>query len=79
MTQGFRSVYPKTPRCPRVTSRTVASRGDVLVEVDHDDELTPDCVAELAAAFAGPRVDFAYSTCCEIKGRTPWGYSENFG
>jgi glycosyltransferase involved in cell wall biosynthesis len=37
----------------------LACRGDVLVEVDHDDELTPDCVAELAAAFADPRVDFA--------------------
>ncbi len=39
-----------------------ACRGDVLVEVDHDDELTPDCLTELAAAFSDPRVDFATRT-----------------
>ncbi len=57
----------------------LACRGDVLVEVDHDDELTPDCVAELAAAFADPRIDFAYSNCCEINEGKPWRYDERFG
>lgn len=57
----------------------MACRGDVLVEVDHDDELTPDCVAELAATFADPQVDFAYSNCCEINEGAPWKYDEKFG
>ncbi|RLS54827.1 MAG: glycosyltransferase [Planctomycetota bacterium] len=56
-----------------------ACRGDVLVEVDHDDELTPDCLAELAAAFSDPRVDFAYSNTCEIHDGQPWKYDEKFG
>lgn len=37
-------------------------RGDVLVEVDHDDVLTPDCLEELAAAYASdPNIGFVYS------------------
>ncbi len=56
-----------------------ACRGDVLVEVDHDDELTPDCLAELAATFSDPRVDFAYSNSCEIHDGKPWKYDEKFG
>lgn len=36
-------------------------RGDVLVEVDHDDQITPDCLEELAKAFEDPTVGFAYS------------------
>jgi glycosyltransferase involved in cell wall biosynthesis len=35
--------------------------GDVLVEVDHDDMITPDCLEELAKAYADPTVGFAYS------------------
>ena len=35
--------------------------GDVLVEVDHDDQITPDCLEELAMAFKDPDVGFAYS------------------
>jgi len=35
--------------------------GDVLVEVDHDDQITPDCLEELAKAFKDPEVGFAYS------------------
>ena len=36
-------------------------RGDVLVEVDHDDLLTLDCLEELNNAFQDPEVGFAYS------------------
>jgi len=36
-------------------------QGDVLVELDHDDLLTPDCLAELNAAFQNPDVGFVYS------------------
>jgi glycosyltransferase involved in cell wall biosynthesis len=35
--------------------------GDVLVEVDHDDILTPDCLEELYKAFQDPTVGFVYS------------------
>ncbi len=49
------------------------------VEVDHDDELTPDSLAELAAAFSDPRVDFAYSNTCEIRDGKRWKYDEQFG
>jgi len=38
-----------------------AGNGDVLVEVDHDDILTPDCLEELRKAFLDPTVGFAYS------------------
>lgn len=35
--------------------------GDVLVEVDHDDMLTPDCLQELSLAFQDSSVGFVYS------------------
>jgi len=40
--------------------------GDVLVEVDHDDEITPDCLEEAAKAFQEP-CDFVYSNFCEVQ------------
>lgn len=36
-------------------------KGDVLVEADHDDILTPNCLAELHEAFLDPEVGFVYS------------------
>jgi len=35
--------------------------GDILVEVDHDDLLTPDCLEELNAAFQDEEVGFVFS------------------
>jgi SAM-dependent methyltransferase len=35
--------------------------GEVIAEVDHDDLITPDCLEELAKAFADPNIGFAYS------------------
>ena len=35
--------------------------GDILIEMDHDDMLTPDAIAEVRAAFADPEVGFVYS------------------
>ena len=35
--------------------------GDVLVEVDHDDQITPNCLEELYKAFQDDNVGFAYS------------------
>ena len=38
--------------------------GDVLVELDHDDMITPDCLEELNKAYeANPGVGFVYSDC----------------
>ena len=35
--------------------------GDVIIEADHDDILTPDCVEKVARAFADPEVGFVFS------------------
>lgn len=53
--------------------------GDYLVEVDHDDELTPDCLELLKKAFdTYPDCDFVYSYAFEeIGGKSVW-YDEHF-
>jgi SAM-dependent methyltransferase len=33
----------------------------VVVEVDHDDQITPNCLEELVKAFEDPKIGFAYS------------------
>ena len=59
--------------------------GDILVELDHDDELTPDCLWEIEAAFyANPDAGFVYSDCCELlpngeSGRYPEGWGLGYG
>lgn len=35
--------------------------GDALLEVDHDDILTPDCLEEVAKAFEDPEIGFVFS------------------
>lgn len=41
--------------------------GDFLLEVDHDDELTPDCLETILAAYKKfPKTDFFYSKCLEL-------------
>ena len=35
--------------------------GEILVEVDHDDIITPDCLAEVSQAFEDPEIGFVYS------------------
>ena len=35
--------------------------GDVIVEVDHDDMITPDCLQKVADAFNNEKVGFVYS------------------
>lgn len=46
----------------------MAADGDFLLEVDHDDELTPDCLSQLLAAYQEyPDSDFIYSNCLELK------------
>lgn len=41
---------------------------DVLLELDHDDLLMPDAVAEVRAAFQDPAVGFAYSNSIRVDG-----------
>jgi glycosyltransferase involved in cell wall biosynthesis len=61
----------------------MVAEGDVLVELDHDDELTPDCLAEVSSAFE-LGVGFAYSDWCEIlpegvSGKYPDGWAYGYG
>jgi glycosyltransferase involved in cell wall biosynthesis len=59
--------------------------GHVLVELDHDDELTPDCLQKINDAFDNnPDVGFVYSDWCEIfpdgtSGRYPEGWAFGYG
>lgn len=55
------------------------AKGDVLVEVDHDDEITPDCLEEIALTFQNNDVDFVYSNCCEVIDNKPYTYNPVFG
>jgi hypothetical protein len=50
----------------------MASEGEILVELDHDDELTPGGLEEIARAFADPEVGFVYSDWAEINDRGQW-------
>lgn len=46
---------------------SVAAMGEILVELDHDDLLTTQCLAEVVAAFdAMPEVGFVYSDCAQV-------------
>lgn len=49
----------------------MAADGDILVELDHDDELTPDALTEIDAAMTDG-VDMVYSDWCEINGAGEW-------
>ncbi len=54
------------------------AEGEILVETDHDDELTPDCLEKLDRAFE-PHIDFCYSNCCELRQDQPHVYSPAWG
>ena len=58
-----------------------ASGGDVYVELDADDLLTPDALAEIAQAFSDPEVSFVHSNSARFTDKT-WeaqGYSSYWG
>lgn len=42
------------------------AHGDILVELDHDDELAPDALEQISLAFDDPEVGFVYSDWMEI-------------
>jgi len=47
-------------------------RGDVLLELDHDDELLFDALGEVAAAFDRPETGFVYSDAAHVGPFTPY-------
>ena len=59
----------------------MASRGELLVELDHDDELTPNALSYIvAAARLHPRCGFFYSDFAEVSpNRGPLRYPEGWG
>jgi glycosyltransferase involved in cell wall biosynthesis len=52
--------------------------GDYLVEVDHDDELTHNCLSSLYECFEKSNADFVYSDCLEIIDGTTIYYGDDF-
>jgi hypothetical protein len=65
------SVHPSLRRSGKigeVKRRACAlSHGEILVELDHDDELTPDALTLIAQAFLeNQEVGFVYSDCAEV-------------
>lgn len=62
----------------------MVAEGDILVELDHDDELTPDALEVIRDAFADPEIGFCYSDWCELlpngqSGRYPAGWAFGYG
>ena len=56
------------------------ARGEFLVELDHDDELTDHCLGDVVEAFGQfPDAGFAYSDCAEVfESGTNATYGESF-
>ena len=46
------------------------TQGDILVELDADDMITPDCLAELQAAFEDKSVSFVHSNSARFEDKT---------
>lgn len=63
----------------------MVARGDILVELDHDDELTPDALEKVHQKFIEcPNAGFVYSDWCEIlpsgeSGKYPDGWAFGYG
>jgi glycosyltransferase involved in cell wall biosynthesis len=62
----------------------MAAEGDILVELDHDDELTPDALEEIIKAFYKKTIGFVFSDWCEIlptgeSGVYPDGWGQGYG
>jgi O-antigen biosynthesis protein len=49
--------------------------GEILVEVDHDDDLTPDCIEKIVIAFQKhPECGFAYGENAEVYVGSNWAH-----
>jgi glycosyltransferase involved in cell wall biosynthesis len=58
------------------------SQGELLLELDHDDELSPDCLEEIDKAHSENNADFYYSDDIDIEeetGKSIAPYSEEYG
>lgn len=83
--RAHRSMVPTGGNIGRVKRQAfMVAEGDILVELDHDDELEPDALTEIAAAFADPEVGFVWSDWCEINPagescRYPEGWAWGYG
>ena len=55
--------------------------GDILLELDHDDLLTPDAVSEVRKSFEDNNIGFAYSNTihCTMDGQPNQHFNECFG
>lgn len=71
--RAHRSLSPSRGQIGRVKRQAfMVSEGEILVELDHDDELTPDALQEIYQAFSDPTIGFAYSDWCEINAAGDW-------
>jgi O-antigen biosynthesis protein len=50
--------------------------GDILLELDHDDLLSPDCIVEVKTAFEDPAIGFVYSNT--IQAHMDWKPTQRF-
>lgn len=48
------------------------AQGEIIVEVDHDDLLTPDCLEEISKAFENEEIGFAYSDNAKLGEFVPY-------
>lgn len=57
------------------------ARGKYVLELDHDDDITPDCLEKVSQAFDEfPDAGFAYSDCMELyENNRNFHYGEHFG
>jgi glycosyltransferase involved in cell wall biosynthesis len=82
---AHRSMVPSGGKIGQVKRQAfMVSEGDILVELDHDDELTPDALQKIAEAFQDPEVGFVFSDWCEINElgqscRYPEGWAFGYG
>lgn len=53
--------------------------GDALIELDHDDILTPDALAEVAKAFEDPEIGFVFSDFADFDGQRAAGTPDHQG
>ena len=82
---AHRSHVPSGGNIGRMKRRLMmAAEGDIVLELDHDDELTPDCLELVAKEFEKPEVGFVYSDWCELlsdgqSGKYPEGWAFGYG
>jgi len=60
---------------------TQAAQGEYIVELDHDDMLTPNALQRILETFESSNADFVYSNCAEFWDKTwePVVFAEKYG